>query len=581
MSFIAELKRRNVFRVAIAYVIVAWLLMQIGDTLAPALLLPDWSTRFLAFLLILGFPLAVFFAWAFELTPDGIKKEKSVDRADSIAPVTGRKLDFLIIALLVVAVGYFAWDKFAVREATTELAASEPAAVDERHSVVVLPFVNMSGDPEQEYFSDGLSEELLNLLAMMPELRVTSRTSAFYFKDKSYTIADVADELGVSHVIEGSVRRSGEQIRVTAQLIEAASDAHLWSETWDRPFEDVFAIQEEIAAEVTTALKIQLVDELPHVFVTDPRAYDLYLRARELNAEESVASVKEAETLMLQVLEIDPDYPPGLVLLAEIATFLAGWDFGDSGEYFSRAEAYAQHAVEAAPGFGDSYVLLFRLAISHHRDRGLARRISEEALRRDPGNIQVQLAVSWFDALRGEHEERIRLARELARLDPLAPSSYWVLGHVLMLGGEYEESVAAFQKRIELNPDAAANHAALAEALLLAGRYEEALAEFDAEPWKGFTYYGRAMTYHEMGNAELSDAAMVDLLGLEDANVWAAQIAMAYAVRGEKDEAFHWLDVAYELNDQGILVVEINPFFRNLLGDPRFEPFVEKLASGG
>ena len=581
MSLIAELKRRNVFRVAIAYVIVAWLLMQIGDTLAPALLLPDWSTRLLAFLLILGFPLAVFFAWAFELTPDGIKKEKSVDRADSIAPVTGRKFDFLIIALLAVAVGYFAWDKFAVREATTESAASESTPVDERHSVVVLPFVNISGDPEQEYFSDGLSEELLNLLAKVPKLSVTSRTSAFFFKDKSYTIADVAEELGVSHVVEGSVRRSGDQIRVTAQLIEAVSDKHLWSNTWDRPFQDVFSIQDEIAAAVATALKIQLVDELPHVFVTDPRAYDLYLRAHELHAQETEQSMLEAEALLLELLEIDPDYPPGLVELASVSVSLGVWSYKPTDEYLERATEFARRAIDAAPNFGDGYVLLFRLAIRHQWDWALAQRIGEEGLRRDPDHIELRHVVSWLDTLRGEHEERVRTARELARLDPLAASSYWTLGHALKYAGEYEEAVVAFRKRIELSPDARAGHAALAETLLMAGRYEEALAEFNAEPWEGFTYYGRAMIYHEMGNAALSDAAMADLLGLEEANNWAAQIAKAHAVRGEKDQAFHWLDIAYELRDQGVIVAVTNPFFSNLRGDPRFEAFIEKLSSGG
>ena len=280
MSLFSELKRRNVFRVALAYAVVAWLLMQIGDTLAPALLLPEWTMRFLAFVLILGFPLALFAAWAIQLTPDGIKLEKAIKRAGPNSPLTGRKLDALIIALLMVAVAYFAWDKFAVRDnspAEPPVASAEPTS--ERRSIAVLPFVNLSGDAEQEYFSDGLSEELLNLLAKIPQLRITSRSSAFYFKGKDYTIADVGEQLGVSHILEGSVRRSGDQIRITAQLVDVSTDTHLWSDTWDRTFEDVFAIQDEIAAAVTTALKIQLVDELPHAFVTDPHAYDLYLKS--------------------------------------------------------------------------------------------------------------------------------------------------------------------------------------------------------------------------------------------------------------------------------------------------------------
>lgn len=581
MSLFAELKRRNVFRVAIAYVVVAWLLMQIGDTLAPALLLPEWTMRFLAFVLILGFPLAMFFAWAFELTPDGIRLEKSVKREDSIAPLTGRRMDALIIGLLAIAVAYFTWDKFAVRDASTAaapVAAAAPASG--RLSVAVMPFVNMSGDDEQEYFSDGLSEELLNLLAKVPQLRITSRSSAFYFKDKDYTIADVGEQLGVSHVLEGSVRRSGDQIRITAQLIDASTDTHLWSNTWDRAFQDIFAVQDEIAAAVTTALKIQLVDELPHAFVTDPQAYDLYLRARELISTQTEARALEAEALLLELLKIDPTYAPGLVLIGDVEVFLGLWSFRPMAESFERAEDYGRRAAVAAPAFGGGYTLLARIAIRHERALSKGRRLIQEAIRRDPSDLQARLVAGRLDALQGKHVESVKLAREIARLDPLSGEAYWSLGHALMQARKYDESVAAFRQLLELAPDATAGHAALAEALFLAGEYEEALLEFDAEPWEGFTYYGRAMTYFEVGEREKSDAALEKLLNLDDAESWAAQIAMVYAVRGENDEAFEWLDRGLALNDQGVHGTQAFPFFDNLRSDPRFDEFVQRIWSG-
>jgi TolB-like protein/Flp pilus assembly protein TadD len=591
VSLFDELRRRNVFRVAIAYAVVAWLLLQVGDTLVPALLLPEWTNRLLALLLILGFPLALFFAWAFELTPEGIKPEKSVRRDESIAPVTGRKLDRLIIALLAIAVVYFAWDKFVSREdvpAESSITAVDPAAVPvpdldpgaERRAVAVLPFVNISNDDEQEYFSDGLAEEVLNLLAKIPQLRVTSRSSAFSFKGKDFTIADVGEALGVNYVLEGSVRRSGDQIRVTAQLIEVASDSHLWSETWDRAFEDVFAIQDEIAEAVTSALQIQLVDDLPHVFVTDPRAYDLYLQARELLGGQSEASALAAESLLLELLEIDPDYPPGLVLLGEAEMFLGIWLYRPLDASFERARDYAQRAIEASPTFSGAYRLLARIAFRHDRDLSLARRYIDEAIRHDPADVRAHSLATIYEALQGGNEIQVEFAQEVVRLDPLAGESYWALGHTLKLARQYDESVDAFRKMLAVSPDSTAVHAALAEVLLLAGEYEAALAEFDAEPLAGFTHYGHAMTYYEMGEQEKSDAALNALLSLDDVDGWAAQVAMAHAVRGEKDEAFRWLDRALELNDQGVFGVRAAPFFGNLRDDPRLDEFVKRLWKG-
>jgi len=275
MSFFKELQRRNVFKVAAAYLIVGWLIMQAGEVMSPALNLPGWVNSMLAFFLILGFPLAMFFAWAFEMTPEGLKKEKDVDRSKSMTSATGKKLNNTITVVLVLALGLFAFDKFvldpdrdaeeiatAVQVATEQQApVSDSAQAD--NSIAVLPFVNMSSDPEQECFSDGLSEELLNLLAKIPELRVAARTSSFSFKDQSIEIPEIASRLKVVHILEGSVRKSGNQIRITAQLIQADSGYHLWSKTYDRELDNIFQIQDEIAAAVVDALKITLLGKAP------------------------------------------------------------------------------------------------------------------------------------------------------------------------------------------------------------------------------------------------------------------------------------------------------------------------------
>ena len=289
MGLVSELRRRNVFRVAIAYAIIGWIVLQIGDVLAPALRLPDWMVSALAFFLILGFPASLVFAWAFELTPDGIRREKDVDRNKSITHITGRKLDYLIIAVLALALTVFAFDEWVIepsREAdlvqrTTEAKTADAIEAKESvvpaESVAVLPFVAMSNGPDDEYFADGLTEEILNSLSHVPGLLVTARTSAFAFKGQDVPVPKIADQLGVAHIVEGSVRPAGEQMRITVQLVRAADGFHLWSNSYDRSRDDILGIQSEIAEKVATALGVFLNEEqLRKMYaegVNDPEAF--------------------------------------------------------------------------------------------------------------------------------------------------------------------------------------------------------------------------------------------------------------------------------------------------------------------
>ncbi|MDH5622278.1 MAG: adenylyl cyclase, partial [Gammaproteobacteria bacterium] len=306
MSLFQELKRRNVFRVAVAYIIVAWLLLQVADTLGPALRLPEWFQSGVAFVVILGFLPAVIFAWAFELTPEGVKREREVDRSQSITPQTGQKLNFAIIALLALAVVYFAVDKFVLTDAPGTATSTVQRSVNP--SIAVLPFVNMSDDQSNEYFADGITEELLNLLAKIPELDVTSRSSAFAFKGKDIDIPTVAGKLNVDHVLEGSVRKSGVTVRITAQLIEAGTDKHMWSETYDRELTDIFAIQDEIAKEVVDVLQVTLLGKAPESRATDAEAYSLYLEGLHYLELDGEDDWRKAQLLFEDALQIDPSY---------------------------------------------------------------------------------------------------------------------------------------------------------------------------------------------------------------------------------------------------------------------------------
>jgi TolB-like protein len=323
LSLFNELQRRNVFRVGAAYVVGAWLLIQVAETIFPLFGFDDAPARIVVVVLMIGFVPALIFAWAFELTPEGLKKESEVDRTQSIAPNTGKKLDRAIMVVLALALGYFAFDKFVMtpQRESEQLAALEEQKTTEVEqarqegrsqalvesygdkSIAVLPFVNMSEDRGNEYFADGLSEELLNMMVKIPELRVAARTSSFSFKDKDLTISEIARELNVSHVLEGSVRKSGNKVRITAQLIKADDGFHLWSENFDRTLDDIFVVQDEIASEVTRALEVTLLGKSQTDHRIDPEAYSLGLkglyflqqRGKE-NSEKSVHCCRQSNS---------------------------------------------------------------------------------------------------------------------------------------------------------------------------------------------------------------------------------------------------------------------------------------------
>jgi TolB-like protein len=317
-----------VFRVGAAYVVGAWLLIQVAETIFPLFGFDDAPARIVVVVLMIGFVPALIFAWAFELTPEGLKKESEVDRTQSIAPNTGKKLDRAIMVVLALALGYFAFDKFVMtpQRESEQLAALEEQKTTEVEqarqegrsqalvesygdkSIAVLPFVNMSEDRGNEYFADGLSEELLNMMVKIPELRVAARTSSFSFKDKDLTISEIARELNVSHVLEGSVRKSGNKVRITAQLIKADDGFHLWSENFDRTLDDIFVVQDEIASEVTRALEVTLLGKSQTDHRIDPEAYSLGLKGLYFLQQRGKENSEKSVTALLQAIELEPGY---------------------------------------------------------------------------------------------------------------------------------------------------------------------------------------------------------------------------------------------------------------------------------
>ena len=447
MSFFHELKRRNVFKVAIAYAIAAWILIEITATTFPILKLPEWTVTLVTALVLVAFPLTLIFAWAFELTPEGLKKEKDVDRSESITHHTGRKLDFAIIGAMSIAIVVLLADKFIFNE-TAE--PNDMEVVTTGQSIAVLPFVNISSDKEQEYFSDGLTEEILNSLASVKELKVAGRTSSFAFKGENQDLRKIGELLGVDHILEGSVRKAGTTVRITAQLVQVEDGFHLWSDTYDRELTDVFAIQDEIANEILKQLKARLLGEEGSAIVsqrTDPEAYDLYLLARQRIYDRTRLSIESAAGLLDQAIAKDPDYTPAYAQRG-IATLL----LSDSG-YGTIPEAEAQ-----AQG----------------------KRFIDAALEKDPHLAEAWAALGLYHNQRpAEHEQAIVALTKALSINPsLVNASHW-LQLVLRNSGDPSAAQQILEQMTQRDPLHAPGLFSAVDVLNLLGREEEAQALID------------------------------------------------------------------------------------------------------
>jgi adenylate cyclase len=446
MSLIAELKRRNVFRVGAAYAIVAWLLIEVASVILPALHLPDWALTLLVVFVVAGFPLALIVAWAFEMTPQGIKRETAVDPDESITRNTGRKLDFAIIGLLAIAVVYFAVDKFVLDAETgqAEVAAEQvPTAepVAQEKSIAVLPFANMSEDANNEFFADGISEELLNLLAKIPELRVIARTSSFAFKGKEVDIADIANKLNVAHVLEGSVRKSGNQVRITAQLIRTADSTHLWSEIYDRTLDDIFMVQEEIAATVVEQLKLTLLGEAPHIITTDPEAYTQVLQANYLVSRSTAEDYERAVVLYQRALKIDPAYPLAWVGLTSVYSNQVHAGFRPPADGARLARDAARQADALNPNLASVQRALAYVAMTFDQDLSATARHLTRGLELDPRDIDLLSDATLFLAYLGRQQPSIALGQHAVARDPEDPRTHFALALAYFVAGRWDESI--------------------------------------------------------------------------------------------------------------------------------------------
>ena len=458
MSLIAELKRRNVFRVGVAYAIVAWILIEVAHTAFPTLQLPDWTTTLITVLLIMGFPVALVIAWAFELTPEGFKRETTVDPAESITHLTGRKLDFAIIGLLAIAVVYFAVDKFVLE------AEPEQASVVREKSIAVLPFANISPNPEDAYFADGIHDEILAQISKIRDIKVISRTSVMRYRGEDRPSSpEIGVALGVANLLEGSVRLAGNRVRITIQFIEAERDAHLWTEVYDRELTaaNIFSIQTEIAKIVADALRATLLPAEEERLTTVPTqnfaAYEAYLLGKQRVAKMNSAALAEAADYFQQAIELDPGFALAYVGLAD--AYVRNVDLlGLPGnQVFSEAKGLIESALELDDQVGEAYAVLAWIQDQKYDYEG-ARANYRRALELNPNSASTYRAYADLMRNLGRFDEALTLRRKAVELDPLSALTISKVGADLSRLGRFDEGLSWYEKSFEVDPDFSYNH---------------------------------------------------------------------------------------------------------------------------
>ena len=592
MSFFEELKRRNVVRMAVLYTVASWLILQIADVLFENLDVPAWAFRLVLGLLALGFPLALIFSWVFEITPEGIKREREIDRHQSITHETGRKLNITIVVLLVLAIGGLIADRLIPEHSpaaqngsliTGETASvpesvpgttAAPASAASELTIAVLPFVNMSGDADNEYFSDGLSEELLNTLVQIRDLKVTGRTSSFAFKGQNLDLREIGERLNVANVLEGSVRKAANRVRITAQLVKTDDGYHLWSETFDRELDDIFAIQQEIAEKVAGALSVTLLGEAQEApgVTHNPEAYVAYLRGIHVfrRSPDDLESLTTAREYFEQAMALDPDY------IAPIYGVYQYWDrmnrngHGDLAVSQAGMETVAEQLHQLAPESTEALLAEARVSLRNN-ERSESIVLYRMALEHDPGNVETNMLYGSVLYFNNQLEKGLVFSRKAVELDPLSLEALSRLAGQQSRQGDCEIIKDLRERVVEIEPDYGRVNGYVAYCLLAFGNDpSEAMIWLDKERLEWMRRAGKAIALHKLGRKDQAQAEM-DFMMDAYGDTAAFQYAQVYAQWGEKTKALEWLQTALEVGDPGALNIFVDPLLDPLHEEPWYE----------
>ncbi len=577
-SILAELKRRNVLRAGVLYLGGAWALAQGIAQLGPALGAPDWSTRWFLIAASIGFPFWVAFAWFYEFTPQGLKRESEISPEDSIAHSTGRKLDRVIIGVLAVAVVLLATNLLTRR--TPPDRAAIPAPVK---SIAVLPLLNESGDPSQDYFSDGLSEELISALGQVRDLKVIGRNSSFQFRGAQQDdAAAIGHRLGVATLLEGTVRKQGDTVRIVASLVNTADSSQLWSQTYERRLKDVFAVQSEIATAVASALKAALFGRAIEATDKPPggnlAAYDALLQGRYYAERRNRADYLKAVAHFSEAIRLDPDYALAYARLAIAEQWFLDWAIEDPAERApteARAREHARRAVALRPDLAVAQGALGVVQAWSDLDIASAEGTLQKAVSLDPGNAETLYQLADVTATQGRLDEAVAMMRKVLALEPLNASFHFYTGQFLLAAGRLDEAQAELERAIDLQPAASGYRSYLVAIYIKRGQADQALATAEAEV-PGYNRLTALAEVYAMRGDEARAAAQVRELA-RNGDVSPTNLAQYYAYRGDADHAFAWLDRSLEVRDPGSTTVYEDPFIPAALSaDPRFARFCER-----
>ncbi len=581
-NFFAELKRRNVYKVAVAYAVVAWLLIQIATQVFPFFDIPTWAVRLVIVMLIFGFPVALVLAWAFEITPEGIKREADVAAGQSVTHRTGRKLVAITAVLAVIAVGLFVF-QFLRKAAPAAARQSEAAAAPiPAKSIAVLPFENLSEDKANAYFAEGIQDEILTRLAKIADLKVISRTSTQLYKSAPANLPEIAKQLGVANILEGSVQKSNDQVRITVQLINALNDSHLWAEIYDRKLIDVFQVETDLAQKIASSLEAKLTGSEQRAIAARPtensEAYQLYLKGRFFWNKRTGADLHTASEFFDKAIAADPDYSGAYAGLAQTYLLIPVFGAGKPRDFFPKATVAARRATELDETSAEGHTALAMLLLFDFKFTQ-----SEQEFRRAIElNPNYATAHHWFSnsllVTLGRFDEAIKEGQRAIELDPLSLIINADLGSTLMIARRYDEAIAQLRKTVALDGNFAYAHWNLGEALYHKGDLHAAIAEYekaaalDDDP-EIIALLGRA--YAESGKKEKALEALGKLEALGDRRYVRNYLyTIIYIGLGDKATALDYLEKAQgddETPDTTWLRVD------PLRNEPRFQQLVAKI----
>ncbi len=573
-SFFGELKRRNVYKVAVAYIVAGWALAQGLAQVLPVFNVPNWVIQLLVVLIVIGLPIALGLTWAFELTPEGIKRSDEVDDTAGAHAPKKRTWLYVVIVGVLVSTGLFFLGRYSAAPQNT-------ATTRSAKSIAVLPLLNETGDAGDEYFSDGLSEELIAALSQIRGLKFIGRSSSFRFKDRNDEPKTIGEKLGVSTLLEGTVRKQGDRVRIVAGLVNAADGIQLWTRTFDRELRDIFAVQEEIARAVAESLKVTFLgsDSAQKSAPKNVKAHNAYLHGHFHLVRRNGEDYRKAIDYYDQAIALDPEYALAYAERAEAWTFWGDLT-GQRSAAYPKARTDAEKAVAIAPELAEARAALgwVRCFVDWKFREGLAE--LKRATELSPANPTANGLLARIIVYLGRFDEAERQARHAVELDPLSTVIQNNLARVLFYVGKLDEADAVARKAAELQPTGAASHRWQVLIAAQRGDGQAALREAQLEPDEGYRHFELAVAQYVFGDHQAADAALADLIA-KAREGFAYQVAEVYAVRGEKDKAFEWLQIAFDEHDTGTLTLLVDPLLRGLRDDSRYKNLLAKLGLPG